>query len=300
MSVLVGIPTHKRPDLLRKCLESIAAQAGDLPPVRVFVADNDARGREGVRVVEEIAADYRFPISATSVAEPGISAVRNAILDEARGGGDAFIAMIDDDETASPEWLERLVATAVRSGASVVGGPTEPVFEVPPSEVARQFWIPRMHAEGPIEVIQSTANCLVSTRDMFKLNWPKFDQSFGLTGGGDTEWFRRIRLRGATFAWSEKASTQETVPASRTTTRWALTRRFRSANQAVRIERLHGNHKWLVKQATRSAARLLMSPLRIPELFTARRSEVIASWASAAGNLTAIVGIKFREYASRH
>ena len=109
MKLLVGIPTHKRPELLRDCLESIAAQQGDLPEIELFVADNDPKGRAGVAVVEDLKASYRFPISATTVEVPGISAVRNAILDEARRRNVDFIAMIDDDETASPEWLDQLL-----------------------------------------------------------------------------------------------------------------------------------------------------------------------------------------------
>jgi glycosyltransferase involved in cell wall biosynthesis len=52
VKVLVGIPTHRRPDLLRECLESVAQQEGELPNIEVFVADNDQSGREGIAVVD--------------------------------------------------------------------------------------------------------------------------------------------------------------------------------------------------------------------------------------------------------
>ena len=114
MKLLVGIPTHKRPELLRKCLDSIAAQRGALPEIEVFIADNDAAGREGVNLVEQMAPGFPYPLAGAVVAQPGISAVRNAILDEAKRRGVDFIAMIDDDETASPEWLVNLLKSKGR------------------------------------------------------------------------------------------------------------------------------------------------------------------------------------------
>ena len=60
MQVLIGIPTHKRPQLLRECLESIESQEGDLPGVRVFVADNDPKGRAGATLAAELAGSFDF------------------------------------------------------------------------------------------------------------------------------------------------------------------------------------------------------------------------------------------------
>src|SRR5687768_8138920 len=71
----------------------------------------------------QAARSYRLPVTSTVVEEPGISAVRNAILAEARDGGADFIAMIDDDETASPGWLAELLRIQAAFDADVVGGP---------------------------------------------------------------------------------------------------------------------------------------------------------------------------------
>jgi succinoglycan biosynthesis protein ExoM len=247
-------------------------------------------------VVAQVAANYRFPISSTVVAEPGISAVRNAILDEARRGGDEFIAMIDDDETASHRWLDNLLATRRRTGAAIVGGPCHPDFQADPSEAAKLYWAPRTYPEGPVETIRGTGNCLISASAMSALDWPRFDQSFGLTGGEDTEWFRRLRGAGADFAWSENALTHETVPASRTTWRWAIRRHFRTGNHAVRILRLHRDYGRLSRDVSRSLARLLIIPLRIPELFGEKRWRLLCGWAVSAGMLSGLAGYVYPEY----
>jgi succinoglycan biosynthesis protein ExoM len=297
MSVLVGIPTHKRPDLLRQCLDSIAAQEGDLPPVRVFVADNDAKGQEGSRLAQEVAAGYRFPISSTVVAEPGISAVRNAILDEARREGDEFIAMIDDDETASPQWLSELLRVQAEYGADVVGGPVEPRFAVQPSKLALDYWVRAPVPEGRCKDIYGTGNCLVATSLLSRLDWPQFDLAFGLTGGGDTEWFERLAALGAISAWSPRSITSETVPAERSTDAWVIRRTFRYSTTGARILVLHRKWRKLTPLVGWAIRDLALSPLI---LLRHGRDKAKIRVARAVGHLAGVFGITYGEYSDLH
>ena len=301
MSVLVGIPTHKRPELLRQCLDSIAAQAGDLPPVRVFVADNDAKGQEGVGVVEEMAAAYRFQIASTSVAEPGISAVRNAILEEARRGGDDFIAMIDDDETASPEWLLTLLKVQAEFGADVVGGPT--IWKAPPSA---PLWLQtpeafgtRTRDTGLIDVIDATGNVMMAGASLARAGWPQFDLQFGLSGGGDTEFFLRLRKAGLRFAWAGDARVEEVVPLARHNAWWFLRRQFRYGNTGYRLSRLHvvdltPGPAWALKH-------LIASPFWVAlALYPPARIKALKRLGYSAGIMSSALGYRFLEYGERH
>lgn len=301
MSVLVGIPTHRRPELLRQCLESIAAQTGDLPLVRVFVADNDAKGREGVALVDEIAATYRFPISATTVAEPGISAVRNAILAEARRGGDEFIAMIDDDETADTDWLAELVETQKRYDAEIVGGPCIFRFGPEVSDAFKQaFWVDPRPA-GPTNVLYATNNVLITRMVLGKLNWPQFDTAFGLTGGGDKEWFARVRNLGATFAWAPDAVASEQVPPERTSVGWFLRRQLRVGMNELQICWRHGGKREFLKLLIYAGATIVLAPiLAVWMISPNHRYPLLRRVARAVGRLAAVVGLQYREYAGRH
>ena len=301
MSVLVGIPTHKRPDLLRQCLDSIAAQEGDLPPVRVFVADNDAKGQEGARLAQEVAAGYRFPISSTVVAEPGISAVRNAILDEARRGGDEFIAMIDDDETASPQWLAELLRVQKSHDADIVGGPC--IFEFGPevSKAFRQaFWVDSRPA-GLTNVLYAT-NCVLMTRSVLEwTSWPEFDHAFGLTGGGDKEWFARMRKFGATFAWAPDAIAFEQVPPERTSFSWFLRRQLRVGINEVQICWRHGGPREFLMILIYAGATIAVAPILAVWMVSPKhRYPLLRRVARAVGRLAAVVGLRYREYAGRH
>ena len=57
-----------------------------------------------------------------------ISIARNACLEHSRG---ELLVFIDDDETATPEWLASLVAKMDESGADVVLGPVKAIYGTP-------------------------------------------------------------------------------------------------------------------------------------------------------------------------
>ena len=241
MKILVGIPTHRRPDLLRECLGSIARQQGELPAIEVFVADNDPAKREGVAVVDEMKASYKFPLSAEVAPVPGISAVRNAILGEARRRCADFIAMIDDDETASSEWLVNLLKMQQSTSADIVGAPVQYSFAAPPDQSIINS--PIFHREarpgGRTSPLRGSGNFLVAARSLEKAGWPRFDDEFGLSGGEDGDWFQRLARLGMSFAWAPDASTTEHVPLERATKQWVLQRAYRAGNCNMRIAIKH-------------------------------------------------------------
>lgn len=302
MQVLVGIPTHKRPELLRQCLESIACQQGDLPQIRVLVADNDSNGGAGAKLATELAAKFPFPLASTVVAEPGISAVRNAILAEARCRDADFIAMIDDDETASPEWLTELLRVQAAFDADVVGGPV--IREMPesvPMWLRSGIFRIRYSVDGVVPGIDGTGNILVSCNSLAEMGWPQFDRAFNLTGGGDFEWFTRVSNLGATFAWASRAETTEPIPPERMKLGWLLKRSYRSGMTHMRVARLHGSRSEVAIQAAKAAGFLMLSPLYAFGLASERRRlSTLARWSRALGRIGALAGFTYQEYAERH
>ena len=114
-SVVVGVPTYRRPDELATLLPLLLAQADDLPGHRVdvVVVDNDAAA--SARAVVTGPGDDRVHYAVQP--QPGIAAVRNRILDVATADLDAdLVAMIDDDERPEPGWLRALVTTWEQTG----------------------------------------------------------------------------------------------------------------------------------------------------------------------------------------
>ena len=241
-NIVIGIPTFQRPKGLARLLESIAEQRTQFQ-LHVLVADNEGEGGAGLGVVEELLAQgFPFPITGIAVPERGISQVRNALMKTAFENLSADgLAMVDDDERVEPGWLAALVAMQTETSADVVGGAVFPEFESPPPSWTRRlriYWR-RIKPPGPVPLIPSTTNVYFSRSVYDKFPKEHFDLAFSLTGGGDKEYFCRIKQRGATFAFQPEARSHELFGFSRVTLKWALQRAYRIGAGDARVLRLH-------------------------------------------------------------
>ena len=108
----IAIPTAKRPDLLRRCLESIRDRAtwpDSFELDEVIVIDNDPR-RSAAAVVDSLHLGPRLPIRYSAEREPGVAAVRNRAVREAIDRDVDYLVMIDDDEHVVHDWPGALLA----------------------------------------------------------------------------------------------------------------------------------------------------------------------------------------------
>ena len=116
MDITVIVPTYKRPDDLRRCLEALKRQT--LPAARVNVIRRDIDS-----ATEAMLAAYdpgALPMRVHVVAVPGVVEALNAGL--AQAVGDA-VAMTDDDAAPHPDWLERIAGHfSADARAGGVGG----------------------------------------------------------------------------------------------------------------------------------------------------------------------------------
>ena len=301
--LLIGIPSCRRPEGLRRLLESLTAQRGvDRHDVEVFVADNDAVGREAMAVCESLEEGFRWPLACGVVEEPGISAARNAILDQARARGVDFVAMIDDDEEAEPDWLCELLEMQRTTGADVVGGPVEYELEESASAAVRECdeYRPPAWPAGSVPTIYATGNVLLSCAALDRHGWPEFNRAFGITGGGDKEYFTRLAKRAASFAWAPAARAREHVPAQRANLTWLLRRSYRVGNSDMRITRLHGGTGAVLGSLGKALVLLGSAPIALPVLLLpSRRLWLMRKWSRSAGKLAALMGHRYQEYADR-
>jgi glycosyltransferase involved in cell wall biosynthesis len=301
-SVLIGIPSFRRPHDLRNLLASLQAQQGvDSERVEVFVADNDPIEGEAQQVCSELARGFRWPLRSEIVDESGISAARNAILDRTREGGFDLVAMIDDDEIAASNWLSQLLCTELRFGADIIGGPVYPSLDSSASGSVRNcglFTAPN-HGEGPVEIVRGAGNILLRSATLAKVGWPSFDHSFGLTGGEDREFFARVRDRGFRFAWAPSAEAFESVPASRMRPSWILRRAFSHGHTDMRIRQHHRDTLGSIVSLAKAAALLATAPVGAALLLIpSRRLWILVKWSHSLGKLAALLGLRWQEYAS--
>ena len=302
IAVVVCIPSFRRPQHLSRTLQSLAGQRGSRR-FAVVVVENDAAGRAGLAV----AADVFQPevLSGLCVVEPrqGNCHAINAAFETALATfPDArHFLMIDDDEIAAPDWLERMLDAAETTGADVVGGPVWPVFDDHRKRGLRDHpaFRPAYDATGPVPVIYGCGNCLITRRAFTRLGRPAFDLRFNFLGGGDTDFFARCRAAGLKFHWVAEAVITETVPRSRTGIGWLAARALRIGAINYHVQRKRADTAWL---KARLVAKLLalvpLSLCRALRLAATRRAALIALHPVmvAAGSALAALGIEPEPY----
>lgn len=304
--IAICIATRQRPAGLRRTLLSLAA-LDTQRDVTIVVADNDGDKREGIAAAEALRAQgYRWPMRLLSVPTPGIPLVRNALVAEALTLPDVqFVAMLDDDEAAEPQWLDAMLRCQAATGADVVGGAVlrELEGQVAPWASRHPLLQPKTRgASGVVDLIDSTANVLMDAEALRALGDKPFDEAMALTGGSDKQLFTRMQRAGRRFAWAEDARVTELIPASRITSKWLLMRGYRIGMTDMITIMTHSSPlKAAAAEASRivggfvvgglGAALTLDRGTRIVRLGKAYR---------AAGKLAALTGHHYEEYRKVH
>ncbi len=240
--VAVCACTYLRPQGLARLLAELAAvEVPDGVAVEVVIVDNDAGG-SGRAAVDAARPGFPFPLRYVVEPEPGIVAARNAAV-AAAGPVDA-VAFLDDDEWPSPRWLAELVRVGEASGAEVVTGTVEPVFdEEPPAWVrAGGFFERPRHADGARIHYARTSNVLVG-RGALAVHDPPFEDT-GSDGGEDTLFFHRVHLAGHPIVWADGAAVYESVPPARVSPRWIVLRQYRYGLTRSALLRSLGGSPW--------------------------------------------------------
>ena len=141
VSVTIAVATYKRPILLEKLLISLKALVFVKNPnsdITIAIIDNDPEfsARE---IVERHAADSPYPMEYFTEKLPGVTHVRNQALRLAADKD--FLAFIDDDEMATPDWLDALLTTQSTTGATAVFGPVHPIYGQSPAPWIRDWGV---------------------------------------------------------------------------------------------------------------------------------------------------------------
>jgi glycosyltransferase involved in cell wall biosynthesis len=299
--IAVVVPTFKRPNHLAKTLLSLAAQTIRTPFAAVVV-ENHAAGMEGAAAAAELLVNER--LNGLAIVEPrqGNCNAYNAGFRRALAmfPNLTHVAIIDDDEIAIPEWLERLADPA--NGADIVGGPQLPVFE--DAEGERRYALhPVFRAahgqSGSAGLITSTGNCLIGA-DVLRDMAPDFlDERFNFLGGGDTDFFTRCRARGVTFHWRQDAAVHETVPKRRTERSWIVARSVRNGVISAIIHRRNSpGYLGRLKVLAKSLALLAAAPIRMVPLALRTGSLFAGSYhvMVAVGRLLSEFGYSIEQY----
>lgn len=267
VDIVVTVPTFKRPDWLLRTLDSLKAQETGRK-FAVIVIENEAEERAGAEAAAPLIEAGDVPGMVIVAHERGNCSAYNA------GWMSAFvhfpnfshIIVIDDDEIATPRWIENITNAADSLEADIVGGPQIQVFEDPAHEkwATHPVFLPPYAVSGPVEALYSSGNLLISRKVLEALGTPFLETKFNFIGGGDSDFLSRARQAGFQLAWCSEAEVHETVPARRVEASWIRARGLRNGVISTLVEKRKraGQPLGAVRVFAKSLALLAASPLR--------------------------------------
>lgn len=228
LKFVVGVCTFRRQSV-HETLDSLTNLA--LPAdatLSVVVADNDAtasREQEFAEASETYGLDIRY----VHAPARNISIARNACLEAAIHDLDSdFLVFIDDDEIATPEWINGLLRRQQETGAGAVFGPAHAIYpeNTPDWMVENDYHsnLPTFRPGGFVETGHSS-NVMLNLRDAH-LRQARFNPAFGTTGGEDVDIFFRLGRSGMIMAVTDDGKVHEHVAQKRLDPKWMLDRSY--------------------------------------------------------------------------
>ncbi|RCS25645.1 glycosyltransferase family 2 protein [Phyllobacterium salinisoli] len=287
----IGVCTYRRREL-EATLRSLARQVvPENCSIRIIIADNDVEpsARE---LVAQLAPSLPFELRYIHSPASNISIARNACLDASNGD---FIAFIDDDETASEDWLAYLLAAALDGNADAVLGPVRASYG---EEAPRWMSQGDFHSTFPVWVggeIRTGYTCNVLLRRAAPcVAGRRFSLALGRSGGEDTQFFSELREAGGKIAYAPEAWVHEPVPAGRARFSWLAKRRFRVGQTHGRLICRKVTGLGLARQIVLAAAKAFYSfaAALVTVLSATRRNRSLLRGIMHVGVISGLMGIR--------
>jgi glycosyltransferase involved in cell wall biosynthesis len=229
------------------------------------VVDNDAK-QSAADVVADWVKVANFRIDYYCEPQQNIALARNKAVENARGN---IYAFIDDDEFPEDTWLINLYNAYTKFKCDGVLGPVKPHFDrTPPSWLLKgKFCERESHKTGTILdwTLTRTGNVLINS-NIFQERNIRFDPSFGLTGGEDQDFFKRMMNEGKIFVWCDEAVVFETVPPDRWKKGFYLKKYIQMGGRTGEIVRkwpLKLKFMWFIKSIILTSFYTIVLPLSV-------------------------------------
>ncbi|MDR2820252.1 MAG: glycosyltransferase [Desulfovibrio sp.] len=230
----VIICTYNRAYILGECLQSLVDQTASHDSFEVIVIDNNSTDD-----TREVAESFRgnFPnLHVVFEPEQGLSHARNRALVEAET---EWIAFLDDDAKAYPNWVETILATIEKDDFDLFGGPylAWHRFGPPPkwfsSEWETTISIQNYYGLLPVNNYPTGGNCVFKK----SLIAGRFPTHIGMVGnkcayGEETLLFIRMREQGARLGWVPDMLVDHCVLPYKYSLRWRCLSAFANGRDA--------------------------------------------------------------------
>lgn len=234
------ICTYNRYNVLEKAIKSLEKQTLTASDFEILIIDNspDFIVSEEVKKTYEHIENLKYIIEKT----PGLSNARNVATELSKSD---FIAFLDDDAIATPQWLEKILEAIETFGdkVDVIGGRIDPIWEK-----LRPNWLGD-ELLGNVSVVNWGGSCRVATEDewfaganiTFRVKALKehggFATNLGRKGSGaallsneESDLIDKIRASGRKLVYQPDAKVDHLVEEKRLNRSWF---RRRASWQAV-------------------------------------------------------------------
>lgn len=250
------ICTFHREELLIKLLHTVLALHGlDAIDFEILIVDNSDAGSAQKPVTAFAEATQCAQLRYVQAHPPNIAIARNVGVKAAQG---RFVAMIDDDMTLDPIWLQGVRPFLTDASVDVVCGPVKPVFEniaLATSDAHRFFHRDAALSPGSELLVMgpkrtrgfvpATSNSIFR-RASCLVDEPCFDMRYGRTGGEDVDLLCRLQRKGRRFVWAPGAQTYEIVPAHRCSPTYLKQRSYGGGQVFAATYVRNSQHPWWV------------------------------------------------------
>jgi len=229
-TISVVISTHNRSRLLLLCLQGLVRQTINSAAYEIIVVDNHSTDDTKPAVADFIHKHPKFHIKYIYESKIGLSIARNQGASHAVG---KYLAFIDDDAQASPEWLKAASLIVSDQKPDVFGGPIYPQFASPPPNWFKPAYETRTH--GPHQKILNHTEYLSGSNIFIKkslfINIGGFNPRLGMSGStrkfGEETFFQQLaRSRGHKVFYSPNLKITHHTPQFKTTLKYIFATHF--------------------------------------------------------------------------
>lgn len=305
--ICIGVCTYKRPEMLLRCLMSLRRmEIPDGINASFVVVDNEPKPANAELVASFQDNEFRY------VHEPrrGISQARNAILDKAAELRADWVAMLDDDQRVTANWLRWLWYEQQREGADVVHGTVQKEM---PEPLPKWAFPSARNERRKVGAAKAATNGVLFKAKLYdSAGMPlRFREEYALSGAEDRDFFSRAHRGGALIVKTPDAVAYETIPATKLTFGAQLRRAYslQAADTRQDGEYMPRGY-WLAHGlmgvgilAGSGLAHAIRAPFSAISGAERGRHRILRAgkkFARAAGVLTGLAGVRLAPYRNTH
>lgn len=291
--------TYNRSGLLADCLHSLACQSLDSSRYEVIIVDNNSTDntRQVAKKFLQNHQNFRYVMEL----QQGLSYARNKGWQEAGG---SYVAYLDDDARAIPQWLELILHSFenVTPRPIAVGGEICPIYEMsPPVWFIDDFEL-RTWGEKAAFLVMPLHRFGFSGSNMAFQRWvlekyEGFREDFGMHGtklgiGEETDLFFRIYTMLPYFWYDPAIRVYHWTPVRNMKVSYRMKRSFRAGTcHSVICGRIFFS-KQNLGELIRLCALIVSSPLRVARCMGLRRTATVKILQDISYRLGLMIGSK--------